>query len=93
MHFTFIRVGTCLLLTLLGGCQPAARSQFKDGAKLYDKQTHEYFGKVVGYEDVHDFHNGTTAQPAILIESSDGGATARTWGACNTCAATFDVKP
>ena len=74
------------------GCQPAGRAQFKEGTKLYDKQTHQYFGQVVGYERDHDFHNGTFLQPAILIEPAEGGAAARVWGACSTCTATFDTK-
>ena len=66
--------------------------QFRDGAKLYDRETHRYFGKVVGYAANHDFHNGTPPQPAILIETSEGNGE-QSWGACSTCAAVFEVEP
>lgn len=82
----------CLSLLVVAGCEPSWRSQFKEGAKLYDKNGHRYFGTVVGYDATHDFHNGTAAQPAILIEPAEGGEAARIWGACSTCAATFDVQ-
>ena len=75
------------------GCGPARPAQFRNGAKLYDRQSHQYFGKVVGYERTHDFHNGTPAQSAILIEPPNGGEEGRVWGACGTCTATFEVKP
>ena len=45
------------MLLVVVGCEPSWRSQFKDGAKLYDKNDHRYFGKVVGYEASHDFAN------------------------------------
>ena len=44
-------------------------SRFPNGTKLYDRTDHKYFGKVVGYEERHDFHNGTAPAPAILIET------------------------
>lgn len=92
MLLAFIRVGTCLLLMVLCGCDPAWKTQFREGSKLYDKNGHNYFGKVVGYDAQHDFNNGTQPQAAILIEPAEGGADARVWGACATCAATFDVE-
>ena len=93
MCLAFVRMVMCALLLAVAGCGPTRPSQFKDGAKLYDRESHQYFGKVVGYEEVHDFHNGTAPQPAILIEPADGSAAGRSWGACSTCAAIFDVKP
>ena len=62
------------------GCGPTRPAQFKDGAKLYDKQSHQYFGKVVGFNADHDFHNGMPPQPSILIEPADGNAATRSWG-------------
>ena len=92
MSMAFVRAGTVVLLMTLWGCEPAWRSEYKDGAKLYEKETHRYFGKVVGYVKSHDFHNGTAPQAAILIEPEGGGNDSRMWGACSTCMATFDVK-
>ena len=93
MCLAFVRMGVCLWLLAVVGCGPTRPSQFKDGAKLYDRATHQYFGTVVGFAAVYDFHNGMPPQPAILIESVEGGSTERKWGACSTCAATFEVKP
>lgn len=81
-----------LTAAFLYGCGPAWSSQFREGTKLYEKNNHRYFGKVVAYEDKHDFHNGTSAQAAILIEPAEGGEAARVWGACGTCATTFTVE-
>ena len=92
MSMAFVRLGVVVGLLALWGCEPAWRAEFKNGAKLYDKGNHHYFGKVVGYTEVHDFHNGTAPQPAILIEPEGSGDAGRVWGACSTCAATFDVK-
>ncbi len=78
------------LLMILGGCEPAWRSQFPKDSLLYDRTDHHLFGKVVGYEEAHDFHNGTQPESAILIEQSSDHATV--WGACATCAASFDIK-
>ena len=79
-----------LLPLILGGCQPAWRSQFPDGTQLFDRTDHHRFGKVVRYEASHDFHNGTAPEAAILVEQ-DVDHTA-VWGACATCAVAFDVK-
>ena len=78
------------LALMLGGCQPSWRSQFPRDSVLYDRSDHHLFGKVVGYEDKHDFHNGTGPQAAILIDQESDHTTV--WGSCVTCAATFDVK-
>ncbi len=78
------------LLMILGGCEPAWRSQFPKGTQLYDRADHHLFGKVVGYEESHDFHNGTQPEPAILIEQESDHT--QIWGACGTCAASFDSK-
>ena len=78
------------LLMILGGCEPAWRTQFPKGSTLYDRTDHHLFGKVVGYEESHDFHNGTQAEPAILIEQESDHVTV--WGSCATCAASFDIK-
>ena len=75
---------------VLGGCQPPWRSQFPNGAELSSRMDHQRFGKVVGYEASHDFHNGTAPEPAILIEQDSDHTSV--WGSCATCAATFDVK-
>ena len=92
MCLAFVRVGVCVWLLAVVGCGPTRPSQFKDGAKLYDRGTQQYFGRVVGYNASHDFHNGTSPQPAILIEFTDGQGK-QTWGACSTCATIFEVKP
>ncbi len=91
MSLAFVRLGIGMLLVVLCGCEPSWKSHFRQGAKLYEKSGHRYFGKVVGYEAAHDFHNGTSPQPAILIEPAEGGEAAQTWGACSTCDATFDI--
>ena len=95
MHFMFLatRVTASLFLSLLfilSGCEPAWHNQFPNGSQLFDRADHHRFGKVVGYEDIHDFHNGTVPAPAILIEQDSDHTTV--WGSCATCAATFDVK-
>ncbi len=92
MFIAFVRLTMMLLLMVLVGCEPSYKSRFKQGAKLYEKNGHNYFGKVVGYEEAHDFHNGTPPQAAVLIEPAEGGEAARTWGSCSTCLATFDVE-
>lgn len=92
MFLAFVRLVMVVLVVALCGCEPSWTSQFKPGTKLYEKNGHRYFGKVVAYEPTHDFHNGTPPQAAVQIELSEGGAAARTWGACSTCAATFDVE-
>ena len=78
------------LLLLVAGCQPSWRSQSPTGSILYNKTDHSRFGKVVGYEEVHDFHNGTNPEAAVLIEQDSDHTTV--WGSCATCAATFDLK-
>ena len=78
------------LLMILGGCEPAWRAQFPKGSLLYDRTDHHLFGKVVSYEESHDFHNGTPPEPAILIEQENDHT--QVWGACATCAASFDIK-
>ncbi len=89
MRFALIFRGVLLLL-IVTGCDSPWRSRFPIGTKLYDEEKHQYFGKVVVYEDHHDFQNGTEPTPAILIEQDDAGHT-RVWGSCATCAATFQV--
>ena len=79
-----------LLLLIVTGCDSPWRSRFPIGTKLYEQEKHQFFGKVVAYEDRHDFHNGTDPAPAILIEQEDAGHT-QVWGSCSTCAATFQV--
>ncbi len=78
------------LLMILGGCEPAWRSQFPKGSLLYDRADHHLFGKVVSYEESHDFHNGTHPEAAILIDQESDHTTI--WGSCATCAVSFDVK-
>ena len=78
-----------LLLLIVTGCGSPWRTEFPVGTKLYDQETHRYFGKVVAYEDHHDFRNGTEPSPSILIEQDDGHT--QVWGSCSTCAATFQV--
>lgn len=87
-RFTFVLLLPTFLI--LAGCEPAWRSKFPKGTQLYDRTDHHLFGAVVGYDEHHDFHNGTTPEAAILIEQ-DGDHTT-TWGSCATCAVTFDVK-
>ena len=87
-HFASIIIVAALLF--LVGCEPPGRSQFPKGSQLYDRTDHHRFGTVVGFEAEHDFHNGTAPEPAILIEQDSDHTTV--WGACTTCAATFDVK-
>lgn len=90
-----IRVVICRFLAValpfvLGACQPEWRGQFPNGARLYDRTDQHLFGKVISYEALHDFHNGTATAPAILIEQE--GDHTQVWGSCATCAATFEVK-
>ena len=83
----------CLFVSSLlavSGCTRPWRAQFPDGTHLYDRANHQPFGKVVGYEVNHDFHNGTAAEPAILIEQDSDHT--QVWGSCATCAATFESK-
>lgn len=81
-----------LLLLIVTGCDSPWRTRFPIGTRLYDQESHRFFGKVVGYEGRHDFQNGTEPTPAILIEQEDAAHT-RVWGSCTTCAATFQVVP
>lgn len=90
MRLALLRLVLPFLL-VLGGCEPAWQARFPTGTKLYEKTGHRYFGKVVGFESQHDFHNGTPAQPAIQIEQDDAAHTT-VWGACSTCAASFDIE-
>ena len=80
-----------LLLLATVACGPTRPAQFRDGAKLYERETHRYFGKVVRFEASHDFHNGTPPQPAILIENDVSKV--QSWGACSTCAVVLEAKP
>ncbi len=88
-----LRFLCCLVLFLLtlSGCEPSWRAQFPDGAKLYERADHKYFGKVIGYEATHDFHNGTPPAPAVLIEPAEEGQVSQ-WGSCATCTATFKIE-
>lgn len=86
----FIAVLVVPLVLILTGCQPSWRSQFPKDSLLYNREDHSRFGKVVGYEEAHDFHNGAGVEPAILIEQEGDHTTV--WGSCATCASTFDVK-
>ena len=79
------------MMLTLSGCEPSWRGQFPDGTKLYDRSEHRYFGKVIGFDPHHDFHNGTAPEAAVLIESSEDGQTPQ-WGSCATCAATFQIE-
>ena len=67
MRYAIIR-SLLLLVLWFSGCDSPWRSRFPIGTELYDISNHRYFGKVVGYENRHDFKNGTEAGPAILIE-------------------------
>ena len=89
MRLVIILRGIFLLLVVTG-CESSWRTHFPIGTKLYEQTDHHYFGKVVSYEDRHDFHNGTDPAPSILIEQADDGH-AQIWGSCSTCAATFQV--
>ena len=89
-----MRLFLCCLATvslLLSGCEPAWRTQFPNGTKLYERAGHKYFGKVVGFEAAHDFHNGTPPGAAVLIEPAETGQPQQ-WGSCATCAATFELE-
>ncbi len=91
--FAATRVIASLILPLaliLAGCQPSWRTQFPKGSVLYDRTDHHRFGKIVGFEETHDFQNNTPPESAILIEQDSDHTII--WGACATCAATFDVK-
>ena len=79
------------LLLTLSGCEPSWRAQFPNGAKLYERTGHKYFGKVVGFEAHHDFHNGTAPDAAVLIAQAEEGQASQ-WGSCATCAATFQIE-
>ena len=84
----YILVRSLLLLLLVSGCESSWRSQYPIGTRLYDNQSRQFFGKVVGFEDRHNFQNGTEPCPAILIEQADGGHE-RVWGSCATCTTAF----
>ncbi len=84
-------IRSLLLMLLLSGCDSSWRSRFPVGTKLYESEGHRLFGKVVGYENRHDFDNGTAPVPAILIEAAEGGHE-RVWGGCATCAASFELE-
>ena len=88
-----LKLFCCLVPVLLtfSGCEPSWRAQLPNGAKLYERADHKYFGKVIGYEARHDFHNGTTPDAAVLIESAEAGQPPQ-WGSCATCAATFQIE-
>ena len=92
MSIAIARLGVLLMLVALCGCEPSWSSQFRPGTKLYEREGHRYFGKVVGYEAQHDFHNGTPPQAAVLIETAEGDKETQVWGACSTCASTFKVE-
>ncbi len=81
-----------LMLLIVTGCDSPWRSRFPIGTKLYDQNSHQFFGKVVAYEDHHNFQNGTEPGPSVLIEQSDAEHT-QVWGSCATCASTFQVVP
>ena len=81
----------CLpLLLVLGGCEPSWPARLPLGARLYEREGHRYFGKGVGFDAAHDFHNGTGPKPSILIEQPEGQE--KVWGACATCADTFQIE-
>ena len=86
----FLLCGLASLSLALSGCEPSWRAQFPNGTKLYEQADHKYFGKVVGFEAAHDFHNGTPPGPAVLIEPAEAGQPQQ-WGSCPTCAATFEL--
>jgi hypothetical protein len=89
MRYAILR--SLLLLLLCSGCDSPWRSRFPIGTRLYEPEGHRYFGKVVGYDDQHDFANGTSAGPAILIEPEERGYEP-VWGACATCSTLFEVE-
>ena len=89
MRYAIIR--SLLLLVLFSGCDSSWRTRIPIGTKLYEGTNHQYFGKVIGYENQHDFSNGTDPCPAILIEPADPGRE-KVWGSCATCAASFDMQ-
>ena len=89
MRLSYLCCLAFVVLTL-SGCEPAWRKQFPNGTKLYEHTDHRYFGKVIGFEASHDFHNGTPPDAAILIEPAEQGQPQQ-WGSCATCAATFEV--
>ena len=79
----------CLILERLrarrgGGSFPMAPSST-------NAPTTSIFGKVIGFEARHDFHNGTAPDAAILIEPAEAGQVPQ-WGSCATCAATFTTE-
>ena len=84
-------IRSLLLMLFLSGCDSSWRTSFPNGTKLYESEGHRLFGKVVGYENRHDFNNGTVPGPAILIETAEGSHE-RVWGSCATCAASFESE-
>ena len=86
-----VLIRSLLLMLFLSGCDSSWRASFPIGTKLYESEGHRLFGKVVGYQDRHDFDNGTTPGPPIMIEAADGGHE-HVWGSCATCAASFELE-
>ena len=80
-----------MLLLALAGCTQPWRNRFPDGSRLYARDGHKYFGKVIAYDPSHDFGNGTAAAPAVLIELAEAGQ-APLWGSCETCAMTLEIE-
>ncbi len=76
---------------VLAACGESWRAKFPDGTRLYDANKHQYFGRVVGYDEQHDFQNGTNAQAAILIEEADDAHT-RVWASCETAQEAFAME-
>lgn len=84
-------LGVIALLT--SGCDVSARFQYRIGSKVYERSNHHYYGQIVAYDGLHDFHNGMNAQPAVEIElASSGGSQMqkeRVWASCDVVGSAY----
>ena len=91
-------VGFVLPLLLLASCGMGWREQFPVSADLYARADGQHYGRVLAFEDGHDFANGMGAQPSVLIEldgpaDGSGGRPRQFWAGCDALSALYVAGP
>ncbi len=90
-------VSFVLPLLLLASCGMGWQRQFPVGADLYAKADGRHYGRVLAFEDAHDFANGMGAQPSVLVEldgpADEPGRPRQLWAACDALSAFYEVGP
>ena len=68
------------------------RQELPVGSQLFTRDNpHTLYGRVVGHDSSHDFHNGMGPRAAAEIALEDGSGR-RVWAACETIPLIFEVR-